>query len=76
MPTLDIDQFDERPEVGDTVTVTGKVQEIKKGKVDISYDTITVLPGSSDEPTSVTVDESMDKFMRTQRQQEDNIATQ
>lgn len=75
MPTLDIDQFDQPPQVGDTVTITGKVQEVKKGKVDISYDSIVTLPGSS-ENAQVSVDENFDKFRATQKMQEDNIATQ
>lgn len=75
MPKLDIDQFETPPEVGDTVTITGKVQEIKDGNVEISYDSVVTLPGSS-EGSQVTIDESLEKYMSTQNKQEDNVATQ
>lgn len=75
MPKIDLDQFETAPEIGDTVTITGKVQEIKDGKVHMSYDTLVTLPGSS-ENTDVSVDESLEKYMSTQKKQEDNVATQ
>lgn len=76
MPLLDINQFEEPPQIGDTVTITGKVQEIKKGKVEISYDSVTSLPGSSEGNPQVSVDESFEKFRKNQNSQEDNVATQ
>ena len=76
MPLLDIEQFDEAPQVGDTVTITGKIQEIKKGKVEMSHDSVVLLPGSSEGNAQVSVDESFEKFRKTQNKQEDNIATQ
>lgn len=45
MPTLDIDQFDDAPRVGDKVEVTGKVKSINEddGKVEISYDDVKIV---------------------------------
>lgn len=45
MPTIDIDQFDEAPHVGDKVKVLGKVKSIDEdtGEVEISYDTVKIL---------------------------------
>jgi hypothetical protein len=44
MPTLNIDQFDEPPKIGDQVTVTGKVNSIDQnsGDVDVSYDSVSL----------------------------------
>lgn len=45
MPTIDIDMFDEDPNVGDKVRVTGKVKSIDEetGEVDISYDDVKIV---------------------------------
>lgn len=45
MPILDIDLFDEDPNVGDKVRVTGKVKSIDEetGEVDISYDDVKIV---------------------------------
>lgn len=45
MPILDIDMFDEDPNVGDKVRVTGKVKSIDEetGEVDISYDDVKIV---------------------------------
>lgn len=45
MPTLDIDQFDEAPNVGDKVRVTGKVKSIDEdtGEVEVTYDDVKIV---------------------------------
>lgn len=45
MPTLNVDQFDTPPHVGDHVKVLGKVKSIndQTGEVDVSYDTVTIV---------------------------------
>lgn len=45
MPTLDIDQFDETPRVGDKIKVTGKVKSIDEdtGEVDVTYDDVSIV---------------------------------
>ena len=45
MPTLNIDQFDTEPKVGDKVRVEGKVKSINTdtGEVDVSYDNVDIV---------------------------------
>lgn len=44
MPTIPIEEFDEAPDLGDKVTVKGKVISIdeESGEVEISYDSVKV----------------------------------
>lgn len=48
MPTLDIDQFDDTPKVGDKIKVTGKVKSIDSdsGEVEVSYDDVSIVKKS------------------------------
>jgi len=48
MPTLNVDQFDKAPSVGDKVKVLGKVKSINEqtGEVDVSYDDVSIVNSS------------------------------
>lgn len=44
MPNINLDEFDDAPDIGDKVTVKGKVLSIDEetGEVEISYDSVKV----------------------------------
>lgn len=63
MPKLNIDQFDESPNVGDKVRVMGKVESIDEdsGEVEVSYDDVKIVKEKRkkrDDEEEVVVEES------------------
>ena len=71
MPTLQIDEFNETPHVGDKVKVMGKVESIDEdtGEVEVSYGDVKIINDKKhrkhkrdddDEDEEVVVEESME----------------
>lgn len=52
MPRLNIDQFEETPNVGDKVKVIGKVKSIDEdsGMVEVSYDDVSIVGKEESKP--------------------------
>lgn len=68
MPKLSIEMFENPPEVGDQVTVTGKVESIDKdtGEVEITYDKVEAGDAeSTDEESTDNSPESLDEAMES-----------
>lgn len=76
MPKLNIDQFEETPNVGDKVKVIGKVQSIDEdsGMVEVSYDDVSIVGKEKEtnlekemSPETQTLDESLaESFPRSE----------
>lgn len=60
MPLVPLEQFEEKPEIGETVKVTGKVTAITPQGVDISYDTVEVMEDDNEEQETPEESEDLD----------------
>lgn len=76
MPTLNLDQFESPPSVGDKVTVKGEIESIDTatGEVEVTYDSVTVKSSNEDGRKEETLDEAIDKAFPNRR--ESNMSTE
>lgn len=83
MPQLDLDMFKNPPEIGDKITVKGKVESIDEdtGSVDVSYDTVTNETKKSTKRSSKddndnegpTIDDALGAYMQNQSENPSGI---
>lgn len=72
MPKLDIDMFDETPNVGDKVKVLGKIKSIdeESGEVEVSYDDVSIVTERKKSKNSQN-----DKYVETNPPDESSMST-
>lgn len=65
MPTLNLEQFDSPPSVGEKVIVKGIIESIntETGEVEVTYDSVeaSAAEDADDMPKEETVDDAMEK---------------